>query len=169
VAEECSVHPNYKKKILTASDIATMTTGKRLGHPVRSLKTPFSRDYLKAEYGGVPDDELEAMGAGALRLAAVEGDLQKGCFLAGQAAGMVKKEQPAAQIIREIFEETEKVLGRSGKMGKIAVLFSGQGAQYAGMGQKLYEGSPAAKAAFDLTDALRPGTSSSASAARPSS
>jgi [acyl-carrier-protein] S-malonyltransferase len=44
-------------------------------------------------------------------------------------------------------------------MGKIAVLFSGQGAQYTGMGQKLYEGSPAAKAVFDLADALRPGTS----------
>ena len=39
VAEECSVHPVYKEKILKASDIATITTGKRLGHPVRSLKT----------------------------------------------------------------------------------------------------------------------------------
>lgn len=118
VAEECSVHPVFKKKILDASDIATVTTGKRLGHPVRSLKTPFSRAYLKAEYGGVPDDELEAMGAGALRLAAVEGDLQRGCFLSGQAAGMVKKEQPAAEIIREIFEETEKVLGEAGRWVK---------------------------------------------------
>lgn len=118
VAEECPVHPIYKKKILGASDIATVTTGKRLGHPVRSLKTPFSRDYLKAEYGGVPDDELEAMGAGALRLAVVEGDLQKGCFLAGQVAGMVKKEQKAAEIVREIFEETEKVLGEAGKWVK---------------------------------------------------
>ena len=36
----CSVHPVYKEKILKASDIATITTGKRLGHPVRSLKTP---------------------------------------------------------------------------------------------------------------------------------
>lgn len=115
VADECSVHPNYKEKILKANDIATMTTGKRLGHPVRSLKTPFSRSYLKAEYSGISDEELEAMGAGALRLAALEGDLERGCFLAGQVAGMIKKKQPAAEIIREIFTETEHVLSEANR------------------------------------------------------
>lgn len=115
VADECSVHENYKDKIIAANDIATITTGKRLGHPVRSLKTPFSRAYFKAEYSGMSDEELEALGAGALRLAAVEGDLEKGCFLAGQAAGMVRKRQPAAEIIREIFEEAENILSGAGR------------------------------------------------------
>ncbi len=110
-AYECSIHPNYKKKILQANDIATMTTGKRLGHPVRSLKTAFSRNYLKAEYNSaVSDEELEAMGVGALRLAAQEGDLQNGCFPAGEIAAMVKREQPAAEIIREMFTEAEQLL-----------------------------------------------------------
>jgi enoyl-[acyl-carrier protein] reductase II len=110
VADECSVHENYKDKIISANDIATITTGKRLGHPVRSLKTPFSRAYFKAEYSSMSDEELEALGAGALRLAAVEGNLEKGCFLAGQVAGMVHKRQPAAEMIREIFREAEDVL-----------------------------------------------------------
>ncbi|MBQ9931861.1 MAG: enoyl-[Firmicutes bacterium] len=110
VAEECNVHPNYKEKVLKANDLATMVTGKRLGHPVRSLKNPFSREYWKAEYSDMPDEELENLAVGALRLAAKEGDLQKGCFLAGQIAGMVNKEQPAADIIREIMEEAEPVL-----------------------------------------------------------
>lgn len=44
-------------------------------------------------------------------------------------------------------------------MGKIAFVFSGQGAQYTGMGKELYECSPAAKAVFDMADKLRPGTS----------
>lgn len=44
-------------------------------------------------------------------------------------------------------------------MGKIAFVFSGQGAQYPGMGQSLCEASPAAKAVFELADRLRPGTS----------
>ena len=45
-------------------------------------------------------------------------------------------------------------------MGKIAFVFSGQGAQYPGMGQSLCEASPAAKFVFELADSLRPGTSS---------
>jgi len=118
VAEECSVHPNYKEKILKANDIATLTTGKRLGHPVRSLKTPFSRAYFKAEYSGISDKELEDMGAGALRLAAVEGDNERGCFLCGQAAGMIAREQPAAEIVREIVAEAESVLSGAGRWVK---------------------------------------------------
>lgn len=112
-AQECSIHPVYKQKILKATDLCTMVTGKRLGHPVRSLRTQFARDYTKAEYGGMPDEELEALGAGALRRAVVEGDTEKGCFLSGQIAAMVKKEQPAAEIVREVAEETEKVLRRA--------------------------------------------------------
>ena len=118
VADECTVHPIYKEKILKANDIATMTTGKRLGHPVRSLKTPFTRAYFKAEYSSISDEELEAMAAGALRLAAVDGDVQRGCFLSGQSAGMVKKMQPAAEIIRELFEEAEVVLSGANKWVK---------------------------------------------------
>jgi enoyl-[acyl-carrier protein] reductase II len=110
VAEECGVHRNYKDKILKAGDTATITTGRRLGHPVRSLKTPFSRAYAQAEYSAISDEELEQMGAGALRLAVQEGDVQKGCFLAGQIAGMVNQEQTAAQIVQELVQEAEAVL-----------------------------------------------------------
>lgn len=67
-AYECTIHPEYKKKILKATDLCTMVTGKRLGHPVRSLRTQFARDYQKAEYGGMPDDELEALGGKAIPL-----------------------------------------------------------------------------------------------------
>lgn len=109
-AAECNIHPAYKEKILKAGDLCTMVTGKRLGHPVRSLRTPFARNYSKAEYGGMPDDELEALATGALRLAVQEGDFEKGCFLSGQIASMVNKEQPAAEIIKEVMEEAEPIL-----------------------------------------------------------
>ena len=109
-AAECSIHPSYKEKILKATDLCTMVTGKRLGHPVRSLRTQFARDYSKAEYGGMPDDELEALATGSLRRAVQDGDNDKGCFLSGQIASMVKKEQPAAEIIREVMEGAEPVL-----------------------------------------------------------
>ncbi|MBQ7922001.1 MAG: enoyl-[Clostridia bacterium] len=112
-AEECSIHPTYKEKILKATDLCTAVTGKRLGHPVRSLRTTFAREYTKAEFGGASDEALEALGTGALRLAVQEGDLEKGCFLAGQCAAMVKKEQPAAEILSEITAEAEQVLRRA--------------------------------------------------------
>ena len=112
-AYECTIHKNYKEKILKANDLCTMVTGKRLGHPVRSLRTKFAREYWKAEYGGMPDDELEALATGALRLAVQEGDNERGCFLSGQIAAMVNREQPAADIIREVMEEAEPILRRA--------------------------------------------------------
>jgi enoyl-[acyl-carrier protein] reductase II len=111
VAKECTVHQNYKNRILKAKDIGTVTTGKRLGHPVRCLKNAFSREFLAKEYAPAANlEELEAMGVGALRLAAREGDEKKGCFMAGQSAAMVSKEQTAKEIISEMFSEAEKIL-----------------------------------------------------------
>ena len=119
VATECSVHQNYKDKIIAAKDIDTITTGKRLGHPIRSLKTPFSRDLFAKEYdSGITNEELEALGVGALQLAAVDGDLQKGCFLAGQIAGVVQKEQKARDIIEELMSEADALLSEAPKWVK---------------------------------------------------
>ena len=112
-AFECSIHPGYKERILKAGDLCTMVTGKRLGHPVRSLRTPLARNYAKAEYGGMPDEELEALGAGKLRMAVQEGDAENGCFLSGQIAAMVNQEQPAADTVREVVEEAEVILRRA--------------------------------------------------------
>lgn len=119
VASECNVHQNYKDKILKAKDIDTIATGRRLGHPVRSLKTRFSRDYQKAEFDvNVTAEALEAMGVGALRKAAVNGNEAEGCFLAGQIAGLVSKEQPAAEIIRDLCEGAEPLLKGAAKWVK---------------------------------------------------
>ena len=50
------------------------------------------------------------MGVGAMRKAAREGDEQDGSFMCGQIAGMVKKEQPAKEIIEEMFSQAEALL-----------------------------------------------------------
>ena len=110
-AEECSIADEYKDRVLKAKDTSTVVTGRRLGHPVRSLKSAFSRAYAKAEYTDISDEALEAMAVGTLRAAVVDGDPKKGCFLAGQIAGLVNKEQPAAEIIAEIMTQAEALLG----------------------------------------------------------
>lgn len=116
VAQECNVHENYKKKILKAKDIDTIVTGRRLGHPVRSLKNRFSRDYYQREYdASFTDENLEEMGVGSLRRAAIEGDEQNGSFLAGQIAGLVNREQSAAEILHEVDAQAAELLKGAGQ------------------------------------------------------
>jgi len=110
VAKECGIHQHYKDLVLKAKDRDTIATGKRLGHPVRSLKTPFSRRFASLEYdNSVTNEELEALGTGALQRATL-GDEQDGCFVAGQIAGLVSREQTAAEMIAEMFVQAETVL-----------------------------------------------------------
>ncbi|MCH5273014.1 MAG: nitronate monooxygenase [Lachnospiraceae bacterium] len=112
VAKECSVHQNYKDMVLKATDTSTTTTGRRFGgNTCRCIKNPFSRGFQKAEYA--PDATAESiadLGVGALRKAAVDGDVKEGCFLAGQISGMVNKEQTAAEIVTELVTECEALL-----------------------------------------------------------
>ncbi len=120
VASECGVHQNYKDAVLKATDISTTTTGRRFGgNTCRSIKNAFTRNFLKEEYAPEATAESVAdLGIGALRKAAVEGDAKNGCLLAGQISGMVNKEQPAAEIIEEIFTQAEELLGGASKWVK---------------------------------------------------
>ena len=109
-AEECNVHEIYKEKILKATDISTIVTGKRFGHPVRSLKTPFSKSFAKMENDpSVTPEEILALGSGALRKAVQEGD-RNGTYMAGECAGMVKKIEPAKAIVEDLILGAEKVM-----------------------------------------------------------
>ncbi|MBO4897975.1 MAG: nitronate monooxygenase [Clostridia bacterium] len=109
-AFECTISRTYKDKVLAAKDTSTIVTGRRLGHPVRSLKSPFSRAYAKAEYTDISNEDLEQMGVGSLRKAVQDGDEKGGCFLAGQISGLVKEEQSAADIIKDIMKGAEEAL-----------------------------------------------------------
>ena len=111
VADECTVSEAYKQKVLAAKDISTTVTGRRLGHPVRAIKTAYMNAYAKLEAdSNYPDEKLEAFGAGSLRKAAKDGNVEEGCFLAGQIAGMVNKRQPAAEIIRDVMSKAEEMM-----------------------------------------------------------
>ena len=105
------MHRVYKDLVLQAKDADTIAAGRRLGHPVRALKTALPLDMVQAEYNpNISNETLMKMGANSLRKAAIDGDIQGGSFMMGQVAGMVSKEQPAAEMIREIFDEMQDVL-----------------------------------------------------------
>ncbi|WP_294406876.1 enoyl-[acyl-carrier-protein] reductase FabK [uncultured Clostridium sp.] len=110
VAKECTVHQNYKDKVLKAKDIDTEVTGRSTGHPVRGLKNKMARTYMNLEKQGVSSEELEKIGAGALKKAAVDGDIENGAVMAGQIAGLVNKEQTAKEIIDELFTGADERL-----------------------------------------------------------
>ena len=110
VATECNVHRNYKDMILDAKDTSAVVSGRPTGHPVRILKNKLYRQYCELEKNGASPEELEALGAGSLRKAVVEGDVTYGSVMAGQVAGLVKKEQPAKEIVQEIFSECEAII-----------------------------------------------------------
>ena len=110
VAKECTVHQNYKDKVLKAKDIDTEVTGRSTGHPVRGLKNKMARTYMNLEKQGASSEELEKIGAGALKKAAVDGDIENGAVMAGQIAGLVNKEQTAKEIIDELFTGADERL-----------------------------------------------------------
>lgn len=111
VAKECNIHRNYKEKVLKASDTGTTVSGRRLGHPVRALKNPFTVAFSEKEKDvTVTDEELNAFGTGALRRAVKEGDLETGSFLCGEVAGMVREEQSCKEIIEGIMTDAERLL-----------------------------------------------------------
>ena len=117
VSEECPIHANYKEAVLKAGDTDTTVTGRTTGAPVRILKNKMAREYLKREKEGATLEELEAYTLGGLRKAVLEGDVQYGSLMAGQAAGLCKEIKPVNQIIEELFDGCQQALAALQKEG----------------------------------------------------
>ena len=111
VADECRVHETYKERLIKASDVGTMVTGKSLGDAVRSLKTPFTKKFARMEADpAVTPEEIRAFGTGSLRKAVFDGDLAGGSFLAGEVAGLITRKESAADIVNDIIGGAERLL-----------------------------------------------------------
>lgn len=109
-SEECNIHQNYKDAVLKAKDRDAVVTGRPTGHPVRTLKNKLAKKYLKMEKEGASPEELEKLGAGALRLAVVEGDKDGGSFMAGQSAAMVREIKSCKEIVEEISKQALDIM-----------------------------------------------------------
>jgi enoyl-[acyl-carrier protein] reductase II len=110
VADECTVHENYKNKIIKANDLSTVVTGQITGHPVRVIKNKLANAFLQAEKEETSKEEpdmerFNQLGVGALQKSVKMGDIDNGSVMSGQIAGMVSKRQSCKEIIDEIMGE----------------------------------------------------------------
>ncbi len=125
---ECIAHPNFKKMFLRGSArdaIASVQIDPRLPViPVRALKNAGTEAFntKQREVAQRLDEgkvdmaaaqlEIEHFWAGALRRAVIDGDVENGSVMAGQSVGMVKAEEPVADIITRLVREAEVALAR---------------------------------------------------------
>lgn len=110
VTKECTVHQNYKDKIVKAKDIDSKVTGRTTGHPVRVLRNKMSNEYIKRENQGASFEELELLTLGGLKKAVVDGDVIDGSVMAGQIAGLVKKEYSCRELIVRSVRQAEELI-----------------------------------------------------------
>jgi enoyl-[acyl-carrier protein] reductase II len=108
-ASECNAHERFKNRIIAANDHSTVVTGRALGHPVRSIKNKFTQAFMEMEENKAEIAKLDEFGSGKLRAAVVDGDVENGSVMSGQIAGLVKKIQPAREIVEEIVNEAAEL------------------------------------------------------------
>ena len=129
-ATESIAHPNFKKAFIRASArdaVASVQIDPRLPViPVRALKnaggelfTAKQREVAQSlDEGSVAMAEaqlqIEHYWAGALRRAVIDGDVEHGSVMAGQSVGMVTREEPLSDIIKELVDEAAAALGSRG-------------------------------------------------------
>ena len=104
-SEECPIPESFKQEIVNALDTSTIVTGRKGGHPVRSIRNDMLTHYLELELQNTPEEELEKLTVGSLYRAVVEGDVKSGTMMAGEIAGLVKEIRPAKEIIDEIVRD----------------------------------------------------------------
>lgn len=127
-ATESIAHPDFKKAFFRASArdaVASVQVDPRLPViPVRALKNKGTEEFTakQREVAAVLDREDIAMAeaqlqieqhwAGALRRAVIDGDVESGSLMAGQSVGMLKEEEPVAEIIAKLMAQSEDALTR---------------------------------------------------------
>lgn len=104
-SEESSCHINFKKAIISANEGDTKLSLKKLT-PVRLLKNDFAVAVEAAEQNNAGADELTALlGRGRAKKGMFEGDLEQGELEIGQVSASIRSIEPAAQILRELWQD----------------------------------------------------------------
>lgn len=109
-SSEASSHEKFKDMVITSAEGATQLTLKQVT-PVRMLKNNFFEQVQQAEQHGATVDELKTLlGRGRAKKGMFEGDLEEGELEIGQVSALINKIKPAAEIVKEIWNEFETTL-----------------------------------------------------------
>jgi len=109
-SNEASSHNNFKEAIIHAAEGDTMLSLKQLT-PVRLLKNDFFKQVQQAEGQNASADDLkQLLGRGRAKKGMFEGVLDEGELEIGQVSALIKSIQPAAEIVKEIYNEFEIAL-----------------------------------------------------------
>lgn len=127
-ATESIAHPDFKKAFFRANArdaVTSVQIDPRLPViPVRALKNKGTEEFTAKQIEvaklldagevdmGEAQLQIEHFWAGALRRAVIEGDVEKGSVMAGQSVGMVNTEEPVADIVKQLMDESEAALAR---------------------------------------------------------
>ncbi|WP_333818538.1 NAD(P)H-dependent flavin oxidoreductase [Ohtaekwangia sp.] len=104
-SEESSAHEHFKKKITESTEGDTVLTLKQLT-PVRLLKNSFFQQVQEAELRGATKEELlTLLGTRRAKRGMFEGNLDEGELEIGQVSAGIKAVQPAATILKDIWDE----------------------------------------------------------------
>lgn len=109
-SEEVQINPVYKELVLKAKDTDNVVTGRFTGHPCRNIKTKFSKKLQTFERDGGTPEQFEEITLGSLRKAVQDGNIEEGSFLCGAIAGMITDIKPCADIIKDMFDQAQKLL-----------------------------------------------------------
>lgn len=102
---ESSAHENFKQRVVTTSEGGTKLSIKKLV-PVRLIRNKFFEKAEELENKGASVKELQALlGKGRAKKGMFEGDMEEGELEIGEISALVKDIKPAAQIVRDIWEE----------------------------------------------------------------
>lgn len=112
LARESGAHPDYRKRLLDATEEDTVVTRAFTGRPARALRNRFLEEYLSAgpEPLAWPLQSMAASDIYAASQAANSDDYSP--LLAGQGLRMLKGERGAAKMVEEILSEAATVLSR---------------------------------------------------------
>ena len=115
---ESTLHPKAKERILQATDTDSVATGVSRGHGVRCLRNTFTEEYTKLEASGAPQEQLDKLATGTNRMAAVDGDIERGAILVGQSLNVLNEIKSAQEIIEDLMAQTKETLQKACEIGK---------------------------------------------------